>query len=63
MERTGFNGYVYDFSVDHDAFSVDNIKDIRKYVMKKNNIVWYVRKNMFGFIKGIFLTDFLTDQA
>ena len=58
MERIGFNGYVYDFSVDYDAVSVDNIKDIHKYVMKKNNIVWYVRIKMFGFIKGIFLTDF-----
>ena len=39
MKKTGFNGYVYDFSVDHDATDVDDIKDIRKYLMKKNNIV------------------------
>ena len=31
--------YVYDFSVDYDATSVDDIKDIHKYLMKKNDIV------------------------
>ena len=39
MKRTGFPGYVYDFSVDYDATAVDDNKDIRKYLMKKNNIV------------------------
>ena len=39
MKRTGFNGYVYDFSADYDATDVDDIKDIHKYLMKKNNIV------------------------
>ena len=34
MEKTGFKGYVYDFSVDYDAIAVDNIKDIHKYFMK-----------------------------
>ena len=38
MKKTGFNGYVYDFSVDYDATDVDDIKDIHKYLMKKNNI-------------------------
>ena len=38
-KRTGFNGYVYDFSVDYDATDVDDIKDIHKHLMKKNNIV------------------------
>ena len=28
MKDTGLNGYVYDFSVDYDANSVDDIKDI-----------------------------------
>ena len=36
IKKIGFNGYVYDFSVGYD---VDNIKDIHKYLMKKNNIV------------------------
>ena len=39
MKKTGFNGYIYDFSVDYDATDVDDIKDIHKYLMKKNNIV------------------------
>ena len=39
MKRTGFNGYVYDFSVDYDAVAVDDILDIHKYLMKKNNVL------------------------
>ena len=39
MYKTGFNGYIYDFSVDYNAIDVDNIKDIRKYLIKKNDIV------------------------
>ena len=39
MKKTGFNGYVYDFSVDYDSTDVDDIKDIHKYLMKKNDIV------------------------
>ena len=39
MKKTGFNGYVYDFSVDYDAIAVDDILDNHKYLMKKNNIV------------------------
>ena len=35
MKKTGFNGFVYDFSVDYDVTSFDDIKDIRKYLMKK----------------------------
>ena len=40
MIKTGFPGYVYDFSVDYDAVAANDIKDIHKYLMKKNNIVW-----------------------
>ena len=39
MEKTGLNGYVYDFSVNYDAIAVDDILDIRNYLMKKNDIV------------------------
>ena len=39
MKRAGFNGYVYDLSVNYDATSVDDIKDIHKYLMKKNNMI------------------------
>ena len=38
-KKTGFSGYVYDFSVDYKAIAVDDIKNIHKYLMKKNNVV------------------------
>ena len=37
MKKTGFTGYVYNYSVDYDAIAVDDIKDINKDLMKKNN--------------------------
>ena len=37
--RTGFNGYFYDFCVDYDAIAVDDILEIHKYLMKKNNMM------------------------
>ena len=37
MKKTGFNGYIYDFSVDYNATDIDDIKD--KYLKKKKNIV------------------------
>ena len=39
MKRNGFTGNVYDFSVDYESTDVDDIKDIHKYLMNKNNIV------------------------
>ena len=39
MKRSGFTGYVYDFSVGYIDIEVNNIRDIHKYLMKKNNIV------------------------
>ena len=38
MKRTGFNGYVYDLNDDCDAIAVDDILDIHKYLMKKNDM-------------------------
>ena len=35
MKKTGFTGYVCDFSDDYYPVAVDNIKDIHKYLMKK----------------------------
>ena len=35
MKKIGFNGYIYDFSVDYDAFGADDIVYIHKYLMKK----------------------------
>ena len=42
MKRAGFTGYVYDFSVVYNAIAVDNIKDIHKYLMEKNDIIWII---------------------
>ena len=39
MKKSSFTDYVYDFSVGYHAISVDDIKDIHKYLMKKNDIV------------------------
>ena len=39
MKKTGFNGYVYDFSVAYHTIKVSDISDIYKYLMEKNKIV------------------------
>ena len=39
MKRTALNGYVYDFSVNYDAIAVDDMLEIHKYLMKKNNLI------------------------
>ena len=35
MKKTGLTGYVYDLSADYNAITIDDIKDIHKYLMKK----------------------------
>ena len=39
MKRTGFTSYVYGFSVDYNVTDVGDIKDIHKYLIKKNDTV------------------------
>ena len=39
MKKTGFNGYVYGFNVAYDTVALDDILDIHKYLMKKNNMI------------------------
>ena len=39
MKKTGLNGCVYDFSVDYDVIAVDDVLDIDKYLIKKNNVI------------------------
>ena len=39
MKKTGFNGYIYDFSNDYNVIAVSDILDIHKYLMKKNGII------------------------
>ena len=38
-KKTGFNGYVWDFSVDYDTTDADDIKNIHNYLMNKNDTV------------------------
>ena len=42
MKKTGFNGYIYDVSVDYELIDVDDIKNIHKYLIEKNEIVYIV---------------------
>ena len=35
MKKTGFNGYIYDFSVDYNSIGVSDIQGIHKYLMKR----------------------------
>ena len=39
MKKTGFNGYINDFSVDYDVIEVSDILDIHKYLMEKSKII------------------------
>ena len=39
MKKTGLNGCIYDFSADYDALAIDDILDIHRYLMKKNNVI------------------------
>ena len=34
MEKTGLNGYVYDFNVDYNIIDTSNIIDMHKSLMK-----------------------------
>ena len=38
MKKTGLNGCVYLFSVDYRAFDTNNITNINKNLMKKDDI-------------------------
>ena len=37
LKKTGLYRYVFDFSVDYDSIDIDDILDIYKYLMVKNN--------------------------
>ena len=39
MKKMGLTGYVYDFSADYNTVTVDDIKDIHNYLMRKNNMI------------------------
>ena len=35
MKKTGFNGYIYDFSTNYNTINKSDILDIHRYLMKK----------------------------
>ena len=39
MKKNGLNGYAYDFSAGYYAIAVDDILDIPKHLMKKNDMI------------------------
>ena len=49
MKKTGQNEYFYDFSVDYKPIEVNNVLDIHKYLMEKNNI-----KSRLDLLKNVF---------
>ena len=55
-KKTGFSGYVFDFTVDYDSTDDDDIKDVHKYFMKKNYIA---EMKIFGFVKHIYFSNYV----
>ena len=55
MKKTGFNSYVYDFSVDYGAIAVNDILDIHNYLMKKKK--WHSVIKCFSLLKKQFFQD------
>ena len=53
MKKTGLNDYVFGFSVDYDATAVDDVLEIHKYLMEKNNMI----QECLGLFKKWFLQD------
>ena len=39
MKKAGFTSYFYHFSVDYYPVAFDDIKNIYRYLMKKNNMI------------------------
>ena len=57
MKKTGFNGYVYDFSVDYDSADADDIKNIHKY-LKYYKMFRFIKKCFF--IGSLFLSNLVS---
>ena len=47
MKKAGFNGYIYDFSIDYDATDVNDILDIWHSVIKLNSVIKCLVKKRF----------------
>ena len=39
MKKPGLTAYVHDFRAEYNTVTIDDIKDIHNYLMKKNDIV------------------------
>ena len=39
IKKTGLNGSAHDFNFDYDGIAIDDLLDIHKYLMKKNNMI------------------------
>ena len=48
MKKTGFTGYVYDFSVNFKTIAVDDIKNIYKYLMGKVIQYEYIKQKIIN---------------
>ena len=48
MKKNRLTGHVYDFIVGYNTDTVDDIKDIHNYLMKKKKI------NMYAYLKVIY---------
>ena len=46
MKKTGLTGHVFDFSGDYNAITIDNIKDIHNYLMKKKKKRYCVNESI-----------------
>ena len=53
MKKIGLNGHVNDFSLGYDAIALDDILNIHRYLMKKNNMI----QKCLGLLKKCFLQD------
>ena len=54
MEKTGLNGYVYDFKVDYRTVPIILISNIHRYLMVKKKICLKMRQyKIFGLLKGV----------
>ena len=40
MKKIGLTGYIYDFSADYNAITVDDVKVIHNYLMKKKKDIY-----------------------
>ena len=46
MKKTGLTGYIYDFSADYNAATIDDIKDTHNFLMKKKKKLYSVNENV-----------------